>query len=64
MFNTSKEQTLLHLARAAIAAELGFVSGDLPRAAWLEEPAPTFVTLTVHVSACTAASAVWKRIAR
>ena len=48
MFNTSKEQTLLHLARAAIAAELGFVSGDLPRAAWLEEPGATFVTLTVH----------------
>jgi len=36
------------LARAAIAAELGFVSGDLPRAAWLEEPGATFVTLTVH----------------
>jgi AmmeMemoRadiSam system protein A len=48
MFDTSKEQTLLHLARAAIAKELGFVSHDLPRPAWLEEPGAAFVTLTLH----------------
>jgi len=47
MFNTDKGQTLLHLARAAIAEELGFVSHDLPRADWLEEPGATFVTLTL-----------------
>jgi len=48
MFDTGKEQTLLHLARAAIATELGFISDDLPRIAWLEEPGATFVTLTLH----------------
>ncbi|MDO8311559.1 MAG: AmmeMemoRadiSam system protein A [Sideroxyarcus sp.] len=48
MFDTDKGQTLLHLARAAIARELGFVSHDLPRTAWLEEPGATFVTLTLH----------------
>lgn len=48
MFDTSREQTLLHLARAAIAKKLGFVSDDLPRPAWLEEPGATFVTLTLH----------------
>lgn len=48
MFDTNKGQTLLHLARAAIARELGFVSHDLPRADWLEEPGATFVTLTLH----------------
>lgn len=48
MFDTSKEQTLLHLARAAIAAELGFISDDLPRTAWLEEPGATFVTLILR----------------
>ncbi len=48
MFDTSREQTLLHLARAAIAKELGFISDDLPRPAWMEEPGATFVTLTLH----------------
>lgn len=48
MFDTSREQTLLHLARAAIAKELGFISHDLPRPAWMEEPGATFVTLTLH----------------
>ncbi len=48
MLNTDKGQTLLHLARAAIAKELGFISHDLPRSAWLEEPGATFVTLTLH----------------
>jgi AmmeMemoRadiSam system protein A len=48
MFNTDKGQTLLRLARAAIAKELGFISHDLPRTDWLEEPGATFVTLTLH----------------
>lgn len=48
MFDTSKGKTLLHLARAAIAKELGFASHELPRSAWLEEPGATFVTLTLH----------------
>ena len=48
MFDTSREQTLLHLARAAIAKELGFISDDLPRPSWLEEPGATFVTLTLR----------------
>lgn len=48
MFDTSREQTLLHVARAAIAKELGFLSDNLPRPAWMEEPGATFVTLTLH----------------
>jgi len=48
MFDTSKEQTLLHLARAAIAAELGFISDDLPQSTWMEEPGATFVTLILR----------------
>lgn len=48
MFNTHKGQTLLHLARAAIAEEFGFISHDLPRTAWLDEPGATFVTLTMN----------------
>lgn len=48
MFDTDKGKTLLHLARAAIAGELGFISHDLPRTGWLEEPGATFVTLTLH----------------
>lgn len=48
MFDKHKGQTLLHLARAAIAEELGFFSNDLPRVAWLEEPGATFVTLTLN----------------
>lgn len=48
MTDTNKGKTLLHLARSAIAKELGFVSHDLPRTPWLEEPGATFVTLTLH----------------
>ncbi|MEK7810457.1 MAG: AmmeMemoRadiSam system protein A [Pseudomonadota bacterium] len=48
MFDTDKGQTLLHLARAAIAKELGFISNDFPRTDWLEQPGATFVTLTLH----------------
>lgn len=48
MFDTDKGKTLLHLARAAIARELGFISHDLPRTDWLEQPGATFVTLTLH----------------
>ncbi len=48
MFDKSREQTLLHVARAAIAEELGFLSDNLPRPAWMEEPGATFVTLTLH----------------
>ncbi len=48
MNDTKKGQTLLHLARAAIAREFGFVSHDLPRTDWLEEPGATFVTLTLN----------------
>lgn len=48
MFDTDKGKTLLHLARAAIAKELGFVAHVLPRSDWLEQPGATFVTLTLH----------------
>lgn len=48
MTDTKKGQMLLHLARAAIAREFGFVSHDLPRIEWLEEPGATFVTLTLN----------------
>ena len=48
MFDTDKGQTLLHLARAVIAKELGFIAHDLPRSDWLEEPGATFVTLTLN----------------
>jgi AmmeMemoRadiSam system protein A len=48
MFDTDKGKTLLHLARAAIAGELGFKSHELPRIDWLEEPGATFVTLTLQ----------------
>lgn len=47
MLDTDKGIILLRLARAAIAAELGFVSHEYPRTAWLEEPGATFVTLTL-----------------
>ncbi|MBI5007407.1 MAG: AmmeMemoRadiSam system protein A [Nitrosomonadales bacterium] len=47
MFDTDKGNTLLHLARAAIGRELGFISHELPRSDWLEEPGATFVTLTL-----------------
>ena len=48
MFDTNRKQTLLHLARAAIAKELGFIADELPRPAWLEEPGATFVSLTLR----------------
>lgn len=48
MLDTREGQILLHLARAAIAKELGFISHDLPRTDWLEMPGATFVTLTLH----------------
>ena len=48
MFDTDKGKTLVHLARAAIAKELGFASHDFPRAEWLEEYGATFVTLTLQ----------------
>ncbi len=47
VFNTDRGKTLLHLARAAIARELGFFSHDLPRIDWLEQPGATFVTLSL-----------------
>jgi AmmeMemoRadiSam system protein A len=40
--------TLLHLARAAIARELGFISHDPKPEEWLQENGATFVTLTLH----------------
>lgn len=48
MHSAEQGRTLLRLARAAIARELGFVSHDLPRSDWLELPGATFVTLTLH----------------
>ena len=48
MLDTKGGQTLLHLARTAIAKELGFVEQDLPRTDWLEEPGATFVTLNLY----------------
>jgi AmmeMemoRadiSam system protein A len=47
MLDTDKGIILLRLARAAIAAELGFISHDYPRSDWLEESGATFVTLTL-----------------
>lgn len=48
MLDTEQGKILLHLARAAIARELGFVSHDLPKIDWLSEPGATFVTLTLN----------------
>lgn len=48
MLSAEQGKTLLRLARAAIASELGFVSYDLPASGWLAEPGATFVTLTLH----------------
>ncbi len=48
MQNTKEGQILLHLARAAIARELGFSAHDLPRTEWLEKPGATFVTLQLY----------------
>jgi AmmeMemoRadiSam system protein A len=44
----TKARLLTVLARAAIAAEFGAPWPDLPRPVWLDEPAATFVTLTLH----------------
>lgn len=44
----ARGRLLTDLARAAIAAEFGAPWPALPRPAWLEEPAATFVTLTLH----------------
>ncbi len=44
----AKGRLLTALARAAIAAEFGAPLPTLPRPVWLEEPAATFVTLTLH----------------
>ncbi len=46
--NQAKGRLLTALARAAIAAEFGAPWPALPRPAWLDEPAATFVTLTLH----------------
>ena len=48
MLDTKQGQTLVHLARAAIAEQLGFTAHDLPRSDWLEQPGATFVTLTLN----------------
>jgi AmmeMemoRadiSam system protein A len=44
----AKGSLLIALARAAIASEFGAPWPPLPRPAWLEVPAATFVTLTLH----------------
>lgn len=48
MLEDTHGQTLLRLARAAIARQLGFDSHDLPRSDWLEQDGATFVTLNLH----------------
>lgn len=44
----ARGRLLTALARAAIAAEFGVPWPSLPRPVWLDEPAATFVTLTLH----------------
>ena len=44
----ARARLLTSLARSAIAAEFGAPWPDLPRPVWLDEPAATFVTLTLH----------------
>lgn len=44
----ARGRLLTALARAAIAAEFGAPWPDLPRPVWLDGPAATFVTLTLH----------------
>ena len=44
----AKGQLLTALARAAIASEFGAPWPALPRPVWLDEPAATFVTLTLY----------------
>lgn len=48
MQNTKEGQILLHLARAAIARELGFSAHEMPQSEWLEKPGATFVTLHLY----------------
>ena len=48
MNDSQRGLTLLRLARAAIARELGFDSHELPRSDWLQEAGATFVTLNLH----------------
>ena len=48
MLDAEQGKTLVYLARAAIAGELGFAAHELPRGDWLEQPGATFVTLTLH----------------
>jgi AmmeMemoRadiSam system protein A len=44
----ARGRLLTALARTAIAAEFGAPWPALPRPVWLDEPAATFVTLTLH----------------
>jgi len=44
--HTDRGQTLLAIARAAIAEQLGVPAPSFNAAQWLEEPGATFVTLT------------------
>jgi len=44
----ARGRLLTALARAAIAAEFGAPWPAFPRPVWLDEPAATFVTLTLH----------------
>ena len=44
----ARGRLLTDLARAAIAAKFGAPWPAQPRPAWLDEPAATFVTLTLH----------------
>jgi AmmeMemoRadiSam system protein A len=44
----ARGRLLTDLARAAIAADFGSPWPALPRPVWLDEPAATFVTLTLH----------------
>ena len=48
MSDTDKGQTLVRLARAAIANQFGLASDELPHNGWLAEPGATFVTLNLH----------------
>jgi hypothetical protein len=48
MYEYQQGLTLLRLARAAIARELGFDSHDLSPSDWLAQDGATFVTLNLH----------------
>ena len=62
MQNTKEGQILLHLARAAIAKELGFAAHDTPRTEWLQEPGATFVTLNLNgeLRGCVGSLEAWR----